>query len=390
MPYILHRYGLAVTLGLFCSTLLAEQSLPWESSLENAQRQAAPTQRLIYLHFWAPWCGPCQRMETEVFRQDAVMAQLTANYVPVKINADQFPQVAHQFAVTGLPTDVILTPQGQVLQSFYGRTDAASFVARLNQVAAAYRQQTGAALVQNPNGRLPGAGSPPPAGSETTTAAMPALTPPPRVPEPKLVAPAPLYGQPAAPNSTPPERRPALSAAAPGVESATAVSSPPPAAPALQLSNAPVNPPANAASPGGSPPPLSPPPAAAVANPPKALDEYCPVSLMEKQQWIPGDKRYGMIHRGRTYLFAGPEEQYRFSRAPDLYAPVNSGYDVVLAVEQGKNVTGSRAHGVYFADRIFLFANEANLARFSANPAYYAQYVLAELQPPPSAPPPLR
>jgi protein disulfide-isomerase len=123
--------------------------------------------------------------------------------------------------------------------------------------------------------------------------------------------------------------------------------------------------------------PVNPRPAtAAVQAPPTtqplALDCYCPVTLTEKQQWMPGDRRWGAIHRGRTYLFAGPEEQRRFFTDPDRYAPVVAGNDIVLATEQGQAVPGMREHGVFFGNRIYLFSSEATLEKFSKNPGQYA------------------
>ncbi len=53
---------------------------------------------------------------------------------------------------------------------------------------------------------------------------------------------------------------------------------------------------------------------------PLALDGFCPVTLAEKHQWARGNRRFGVIHRGRTYLFAGPDEQRRFMADPDRYA----------------------------------------------------------------------
>ena len=110
------------------------------------------------------------------------------------------------------------------------------------------------------------------------------------------------------------------------------------------------------------------------------LDGFCPVSLLEKQQWVPGDRRWGMTHRGRTYLFAGPEEQARFARDPDRYAPVVSGNDVVLATEQGQTVTGMREHGVFFGNRVYLFSSEATLEKFAKNPNLYANQALEALR----------
>jgi YHS domain-containing protein len=107
-------------------------------------------------------------------------------------------------------------------------------------------------------------------------------------------------------------------------------------------------------------------------NPPLGLEGYCPVQLVEKAKWIQGSERWGAVHRGQTYLFAGQEEQQHFLAAPDHYAPVNSGNDVVLALEQGRSVPGACDHGVTFSGRVYLFADQASLERFSKNPRYYA------------------
>lgn len=79
----------------------------------------------------------------------------------------------------------------------------------------------------------------------------------------------------------------------------------------------------------------------------------------------------GAIHRGRTYLFVGPQEQQRFFADPDRYAPAASGNDVVLATEQGQAVPGMRQHGVYYGNHVYLFSSEASLEKFSKNPNVY-------------------
>ncbi len=113
-------------------------------------------------------------------------------------------------------------------------------------------------------------------------------------------------------------------------------------------------------------------------NPPLGLDGYCTVSLGDdlranrRDRWVLGNKAHGVIHRGRTYLFADAEKAARFYQDPDRYAPVLSGQDIVLAVEQGRAVEGKRGHGAYFGNRVYLFAGEETLQRFENNPNYYA------------------
>ncbi|HZZ27837.1 MAG TPA: hypothetical protein VFE46_07490 [Pirellulales bacterium] len=110
--------------------------------------------------------------------------------------------------------------------------------------------------------------------------------------------------------------------------------------------------------------------------PPLALDGYCPVTLVEQQRWQVGDRRWGVIHRGRTYLFTGPEQQKRFLADPDRYSPAISGQDVVMAIDYGQDVSGKRALGISYQNRIYLFSNEASRQIFSQNPKRYVAEVL--------------
>jgi protein disulfide-isomerase len=84
-----------------------------------------------------------------------------------------------------------------------------------------------------------------------------------------------------------------------------------------------------------------------------------------------GDRRWGAIHEGRTYLFAGPEDQNRFLADPTHYAPVFSGDDVVKLVDEGKRVQGSRMHGAWFHGKVYLFVSEGSYQQFDKNPFRY-------------------
>ena len=73
---------LALTLWLGGTTLQAQEAVSWESSMEAAQQRAQASNKLVLVHFWAPWCSQCIRMENEVFNQSGVAAQIQANFVP--------------------------------------------------------------------------------------------------------------------------------------------------------------------------------------------------------------------------------------------------------------------------------------------------------------------
>jgi YHS domain-containing protein len=71
-------------------------------------------------------------------------------------------------------------------------------------------------------------------------------------------------------------------------------------------------------------------------------------------------------------LFAGPEEAKRFFADPDRYAPVLSGIDVVVAVEENRQVPGRREYGAWYEGRMYLFSNEASFRKFDRDPGRYS------------------
>jgi len=328
------RYWLVCAV-LGCSlsvSTAAEDAIPWQVNLESAKRLASQTNRLVLVHFWADWCQPCKTMERDVFSRPDVAAAIQADYVAVKLHADYFPHTARQYGVTALPADVILTPQGEAIERSAGASDPSRYVAMLRNVAATSKNLAGGA------GPAPAA---PRYGQEASHGALAASgSAAPQEPTGRY---ADYYrsrgGAPASPaDRARPDAPPhdAVAQSAPVPESSR---------PAVQI------------------PP---------GNPPLGLEGFCPVRLTETEQWVLGDPRWGLIHHGRTYLFAGPEERNRFDAQPDRYAPVLAGHDVVLAIEQSQMVPGRREIGAWFEGRVYLFSSEQSYRRFSAAPERYA------------------
>jgi YHS domain-containing protein len=110
--------------------------------------------------------------------------------------------------------------------------------------------------------------------------------------------------------------------------------------------------------------------------PPFGLEGYCPVSLREGGKWRKGDKQFGAVHRGRTYLFASANEQQKFLTDPDAYSPVLSGADPVIFAEQGQIVEGNRNFGISLPSgkraEMYFFASAETRDRFEKNPKQYA------------------
>ena len=125
-----------ITLQLMlAAAATAADGIAWQQNLETAKRRAAETNRPVLIHFWAPSCAPCVRLDNEVFPQPTVAQAINTNFVPVKLNTDDFPATASLYGVDRIPMDVVLSPAGQLVYRAKSPLVADQFVAHVTQAA---------------------------------------------------------------------------------------------------------------------------------------------------------------------------------------------------------------------------------------------------------------
>ena len=81
----------------------------------NFQEEVIHSDKPVLLDFWASWCGPC-RMVAPILDQ---IAQERLDIKVCKINVDEEPELASQFAIMSIPT-LMVVKNGQVVNKALG------------------------------------------------------------------------------------------------------------------------------------------------------------------------------------------------------------------------------------------------------------------------------
>ncbi|MGI9326235.1 MAG: thioredoxin family protein [Pseudomonadales bacterium] len=395
----------------------------WRSSLDLAASEANSSGKLLLLHFYTPSCGPCKKLERDVFSQPQIVAAIEQNYIPVKINADNSPAYANRYQITRIPAEVVLTPQGNIVQKLTCPLEPNAYGAQIVNVAQHYSQrslnraasaqapmnsayaglQIGAPaqpnitnevkpaqnfptvpnVMQNPYVKLAPPAAPPQVAPQTTApptatanvnsassglryAAVTAPAPPVEQQTPTAEVPAV-----AVPTATTPPVAPPVVATPPAVSAPTIAKQTPPAPPAESVAQ-PAPPQEKQVATTPQVPAEVWPPALPSGTPPLGFEGYCPVSLRNSQKWVRGKATFGAIHRGRTYLFAGDVQRQKFLATPDAFSPVFSGNDPVMMLDENKQVAGTRKFGFAYRDAFYLFSSKESMARFASQPDRYS------------------
>ncbi len=159
---------------LFAATASAcqAQTHGWHAAFEDARTAAESGAQPVLIHFHAWYCGPCQRMDRELFADPQVQQALTDGMASVKIDVTQEPDLASRCGATSVPRDVVMFPDGTIETLNVGYMQKPQYLNLLRDISARGKRMSvpkptdpaaGNAVVAN--------GSPEPAGTASADAA---------------------------------------------------------------------------------------------------------------------------------------------------------------------------------------------------------------------------
>lgn len=122
------RYIYALVLALFNLPSLFAQGEGinfFKGSFDEALKKAEQEKKVLFIDFYATWCGPCKKMEKTVFTDTKIGQYFNQKFINLKLDAER-PEnkpLAKQYKVEAFPTMTIIAPDGKLIAMITGYQD---------------------------------------------------------------------------------------------------------------------------------------------------------------------------------------------------------------------------------------------------------------------------
>lgn len=116
------------------STNIAWLAAAADADIDRAFARARGEKKPVLLYWGATWCPPCNQLKSTLFSRQE-FAALSKNFVAVAVDGDLpgAQKLGRRFKVSGYPTTVLFTPEGQEITRLPGEVDAPQALAVLQQ-----------------------------------------------------------------------------------------------------------------------------------------------------------------------------------------------------------------------------------------------------------------
>jgi thioredoxin-related protein len=110
--------------------------LDWfQGSFDELLAEAKREGRIVFLDFWANWCGWCKRLDQDVFSDHTVVGEMKSVLCfAVDKDSKSGGEIARRYGVGALPTLIFLDEDSEVLDVISGYLSADKFLARTRQI----------------------------------------------------------------------------------------------------------------------------------------------------------------------------------------------------------------------------------------------------------------
>ena len=115
----------------------------FEGTFEEAKAKARKENKIIFVDFFAVWCGPCKFMSNNVFTDSLVADYYNRHFVAVKIDAEKVEaELVKRVGVEAYPTLAFFKPDGTLFYKLKGGMDIPNFMKLGKQIAEFEKNKT--------------------------------------------------------------------------------------------------------------------------------------------------------------------------------------------------------------------------------------------------------
>ena len=111
------------------------RDLPFEKAKDVAKESG---KRLVLVDFYATWCGPCKKLDSTTWKDQAVKDWLAKEAVCLKVDTDKEEALPGRYRIVALPTILMLRPDGTEIDRLVGYRDAKTFLAEARDALAGH------------------------------------------------------------------------------------------------------------------------------------------------------------------------------------------------------------------------------------------------------------
>ena len=101
--------------------------IAWVEKLDEAKKIAAKEKKIVFMDFYADWCGPCKQMLATTYKNPDVVAR-SKKFVPALINVDKNKELAEKYQISAIPAVLFLDGKGKVIVRSDGYVEAPEFL----------------------------------------------------------------------------------------------------------------------------------------------------------------------------------------------------------------------------------------------------------------------
>lgn len=126
-------FVLLVAILLPCLATAQDSKKPaieWKTDYHEAIKLAKEQNKPVIIDFFATWCGPCRRMDEQVYTDPEVVKAMQS-FVVIKIDIDTDRKTTMAYGVQSIPRTVILNVHGEMIGDRVGSMPSDEYLAFL-------------------------------------------------------------------------------------------------------------------------------------------------------------------------------------------------------------------------------------------------------------------